>query len=280
MKHVLMRLQEYQKQASVSEKNIIDFLLREMEEASELSVHELAKKSFTSPSTVIRLCKKIGFRGYKEFRKAFIYEVAIRKESGLKQMDEIRQEDSLEEIVDKVTIKNIMSLENTIKLIDMEVLKRSVDLLVKADAIYLFGMGASLMVAQDAYLKFLRVHKLCVISSDVHSQYLQAMNAGKGSVAIILSYSGRTQEMIQCAEKLKKNGIPIILISKFGDSPLARFADCNLSVAATEYIVRSGAMSSRIAQLNIIDILYTAFINRDFENNIMRLQRTHIKKQE
>lgn len=86
MKHVLMRLQEYQKQASASEKNIIDFLLGEMEEASELSVHELARKSFTSPSTVIRLCKKIGFRGYKEFRKAFLYEVAIRKESGLKQI--------------------------------------------------------------------------------------------------------------------------------------------------------------------------------------------------
>ena len=280
MKHVLMRLQEYQKQASASENNVICFLLNEVETASELSVHELARRTFSSPSTVIRLCKKIGFRGYKDFRKAFLYEAAIRKESGMKQMEEIRREDSLEEIVNKVTVKNILSLENTVKLADMEILKRSVDLLEKADALYLFGMGASLMVAQDAYLKFLRVHKPCFISADVHSQYLQAMNAGKGSAAVILSYSGRTQEMIRCAEALKKNGVPIILISRFGDSPLARLADCNLSVAATEYIVRSGAMSSRISQLNMIDILYTAYINRDFEANMKRLQRTHIKKQE
>ena len=99
-------------------------------------------------------------------------------------------------------------------------------------------------------------------------------------MAIILSYSGQTQEMIRCAEELNKNGVPIILISRFGSSALAKMADCNLCVAATEYIVRSGAMSSRISQLNMIDILYTAYINRDFENNMRRLQRTHIRKQE
>lgn len=280
MKNVLMRLQEYVKQASATEKSVIIYLLEKTEEAGELNIHELAEKTYSSPSTVIRLCKKVGFDGYKDFRKSLLYELGIRKETGMKRMEEIRQEDSLEEIVNKVTIKNIVSLENTMKLVDLTVLKRSVDLLVKADAIHLFGLGASLVAAQDAYLKFLRVRKSCFISSDVHAQYLQAMNAKKDSVAIILSYSGRTQEMINCAEELNRNQVPIILISKFGDSPLAKMADCNLCVAATEYIVRSGAMSSRISQLNIIDILYTAYINQDFENNMRRLQRTHIKKQE
>ena len=66
-----MRLQEYQKQASASENNVICFLLNEVETASELSVHELARRTFSSPSTVIRLCKKIGFRGYKDFGRHF-----------------------------------------------------------------------------------------------------------------------------------------------------------------------------------------------------------------
>lgn len=280
MKHVLMRLQEYEKQASATEKNVIVFFLEKTEEAGELSIHEIAEKTYSSPSTVIRLCKKVGFNGYKDFRKSLLYETAVRKESTMKHMEEIRQEDSLEEIVNKVTVKNIMSLENTQKLIDLDVLRKSVDLLFNAENIYLFGLGASLVVAQDAYLKFLRICKPCFIGSDLHAQYLQAMNARKGSVAIILSYSGRTQEMIHCAEELNKNGVPIILITKFGSSPLAKMADCNLCVAATEYIVRSGAMSSRISQLNMIDILYTSYINRDFENNMKRLQRTHIKKQE
>lgn len=280
MKNVLMRLSEYQKQASTTEKSAIHYLLEHTEEAGELSIHELAEKVYVSPSTIIRLCKKIGFDGYKDFKKSLLYELGIRKETEMKRMEEIRKEDSLEELVHKVTMKNIVSLERTMKLVDLTILKQAVDLLVEADTVHLFGLGASLVVAEDIYLKFLRVHKPCFLSSDIHAQYLQAMNARKNSVAIMLSYSGRTQEMINCAEELNKNQVPIILISKFENSLLTQMADCNLSVAAMEYIVRSGAMSSRIAQLNVVDILYTAYINRDFENNMDRLQKTHIKKRQ
>ena len=149
MKHVLMRLQEYEKQASATEKNVILYFLEKTEEAGELSIYEIAEKTYSSPSTIIRLCKKVGFQGYKDFRKSLLYETAVRKESAMKHMEEIRQEDSLEEIVNKVTIKNIMSLENTQKLVDLDVLKKSVDLLVAAESVHLFGLGASLVVAQD-----------------------------------------------------------------------------------------------------------------------------------
>ena len=71
------------------------------------------------------------------------------------------------------------------------------------------------------------------------------MNIREGSIAIIISYSGMTKEMISCAKKIRKQDVPIILISRFDDSPLAKLADYNLSVAATEFIMRSGAMSSR-----------------------------------
>lgn len=279
MKNVLTRLQEYEKHASAAEKGVVTYLLKEPEIAGGLSIHKLAEKTFSSSSTIVRLCAKLGFDGYKDFQKSLFYELALRKESDIRRMEEIRKEDSLEEIVNKVTYKNIISLENSLKLIDVPVLEKCVELLCKSRTIYLFGMGASMLVARDAYLKFLRLHKSCLMSDDVHAQLLQAMNMDKDSVAIIISYSGLTQEMIACAKEIRKNEAPIILISRFEDSPLARLADYNLCVAATEYIVRSGAMSSRISQLNMIDILYTAYVNRDFENNIRQLERTHIRKE-
>lgn len=280
MKNVLVRLQEYSGNASAAEKGIIAYLLEKPEEVSQYSIHKLAKLTYSSPSTIIRLCHKIGFEGYKELQKSLLYELAIRKESDRKQLEEISYQDSLEEIVYKVTCKNIVSLENTMKLVDMPVLERCVALLCESKSIYLFGIGSSLLVAKDAYLKFLRVGKECFLSDDWHAQYLHALNIAKGSVALIFSYSGLTGEMITCAEEIKKAGVPIILISRFDDSPLARLADYNLCVASSEVIIRSGAMSSRISQLNMIDILYTAYINHDFEENIRRLKRTHIKKRE
>lgn len=81
MKHVLSRLQEYEKQASATEKNVIGYLLEKTEEAGELSIYDIAEKTYSSPSTIIRLCKKIGFQGYKDFRKSLLYETALRKES-------------------------------------------------------------------------------------------------------------------------------------------------------------------------------------------------------
>ena len=278
MKNVLVRLQEYSAQASGAEKGILSNLLTNPESFGGCSIHELAERTFSSPSTIIRLCHKTGFDGYKEFQKSLMYELAVRKEADKKQMDEIKRDDSLEAIVDKVTYKNIVSLENTRKLVDLPVLQRCVELLRECSSVYLFGMGSSLLVARDAYLKFLRVNKSCHVCDDWHAQLLQAMNIRPDCAAIIISYSGLTQEMIRCAKEIRQKGAPIIVISRFEESPLAKLADYNLCVAATEFIIRSGAMSSRISQLNMIDILYTAYMNCNFDDSMKQLRRTHINK--
>ena len=278
MKNVLIRIQEYKSGASETEKGIIEWILENSKEASESTIHTLAQKTFSSPATVIRFCHKIGFKGFKEFQRSLLYELAIRKQSNQSCMEDISGHDTLESIVDKVTYKTISSLENTRKLIDIRVLEKCVELLAESSSIYLFGLGSSLLVARDAYLKWLRIDKECFLCDDVHAQYLQAMNMKKGSVALIISYSGMTQEMIACGRIIKEKGLPIILISRFEDSPLSGLADYNLCVASTEVLVRHGAMSSRISQLNMIDILYTAYIGRDFEKNMEQLKKTHIRK--
>lgn len=278
MKSVLIRLQEYSDQASGAEKQAINYVLKNPEDAVKCNIYELAEKTFASPSTIIRLCRKIGFQGFKEFHKSLIYEVALRKSTNAEKKKEITHEDSLELIVDKVTYKNISSLENTRKLLDMQTLEACVDLITNSRTICLFGMGSSLLVAKDAYLKFLRINKPCIISDDWHAQLLQARNISKDDLAIVISYSGLTEEVLRCVTTVKEKGAPIIAITRFDDTPLSRMADYNLSVAATEFIFRSGAMSSRIAQLGIIDILYTAYINRQYESSITQFQYTHIDK--
>jgi DNA-binding MurR/RpiR family transcriptional regulator len=278
MKSVLVRLQEYEGKASGAEKGVIGFLLEHPDEVPQLNIHELAEETYSSASTIIRLCRKLGFHGYRDFSKSLVYELALRKSSYDERSKEITKEDSLEELVDKVTYKNIVSLEDTRKLIDLEVLQRCVSLIAEARTICLFGMGSSLLVAKDAYLKFLRINKPCIISEDWHAQYLQAKNMTKEDLAIAISYSGMTEEVLRCVSAVKENGATVIAVTRFEENPLAIIADYNLSVAATEFTFRSGAMSSRIAQLNIIDILYTAYVNRAYEENVMQFQRTHIEK--
>ena len=274
----LLRLRESSKSFSPTEQEVASHILANPQAVVDMSIHELAKYTFSSASTIVRLCHHTGYGGYKEFRKAVTYELAMREQNKRTEQKEIARSDSLEELIDKITYKNIISLEETKELLDVDVLQSCVDVLRRANVVYLFGLGASLCAAKDAYLKFLRLNKLCIINEDWHSQLLQARNATARDAALVISYSGATVEVIECMKALKENGTPIIAITRCVSTPVTEMADLKLYTAANESIFRSGAMSSRISQLNIIDILYTALANEQYDDSLEQLSRTHIHK--
>ncbi|MBD5098745.1 MAG: MurR/RpiR family transcriptional regulator [Clostridiales bacterium] len=261
MKSALLRLGESRDSMSATERAVADYLLGHQGEAMGLSIHQLAEKTFTSPSTVIRMCQHIGFKGYKEFRQAVTCEVAVRRLDQRQERGEITRSDSLDEIVDKVTYQNIMSLENTKSLIDTGTLQSCVDLLRSARTVLLFGLGASLCAARDLNLRFLRLNKPCVVNDDWHAQLLQAKNASRDDLAIVLSYSGETAEVVACVKALRENGAPIIAITRRVDSQVAELSDYCLYTTDNPSAAHSGAMATHISQLNVIDILFTAYAN-------------------
>jgi DNA-binding MurR/RpiR family transcriptional regulator len=280
MKSVLVRLREYQNKASSTEKMIIAYILNNPKKTSTMSVYELAEATFSSPASIIRLCKKNGFTGYKDLAKTLIYELGIRENSQAVNKDEITRADKIEDIIDKVTYKNIVTLEDTKSLIDHEIIAKCIELLQKSRNICLFGMGSSLLVAKDAHQKFTRLNKRCTVNDDWHIQLLTARYMSEEDLGIIISYSGETIEMIECAKAMKQSGAKIISITRYGTTPISELSDYVIYVAANEGIIRSGAMSSRISQLNIIDILYTGYVNTQYEKSIEQISKTHIRKRE
>ena len=212
MKSALLRLRESQDSMSATERAVSDYLLSHQGEAMGLSIHQLAEKAFASPSTVIRMCQRIGFAGYKEFRQAVTCEVAVRRMSQEQERREITQSDSLDDIVDKVTYKNIMSLEDSKNFIDTGTLQRCVDLLRESRTVLLFGLGTSLCAARDLNLKLLRLNKPCVVNDDWHAQFLQAKSASREDLAIVVSSSGETAEVVECMKALREQ-VPDVVIT-------------------------------------------------------------------
>lgn len=278
MSSALLRLRESSERFSATERGVAEKILADPQMVVDLSVHELAQKTFSSASTIVRMCSHTGYSGYKEFRRAVTYELARREQTRRDEQKELCRSDSMEQIIDKITYANILSLEETRDLMDVSVLRDCVELLRGAQVIYLFGMGASLCAAKDAYLKFLRLNKLCVINEDWHSQLVQSCNATSRDAALVFSYSGNTVEVIECMKKLKKNGTPIIAITRCVQSPVSELADHRLYTAANESLFRSGAMSSRMSQLNVVDILFTALANENYEQSVNQLSKNYIQK--
>lgn len=280
MSSALLRLRECSQRFSSTERGVAERILAEPQLVVDLSIHELAQKTFSSPSTIVRMCSHTGYSGYKEFRRAVTFELARREQTRQSEQKDLQRSDSLEQIIDKITYANILSLEETRDLMDVSILRAGAEVLRQARVIYLFGLGASLCAAKDAYLKFLRLNKLCVINEDWHSQLVQSCNATDQDAALVFSYSGVTTEVIECMRNLKKNGTPIIAITRCVSSPVSDLADYRLYTAANESLFRSGAMSSRMSQLNVVDILFTILANSDYERSLSQLARTHIKKSE
>lgn len=279
MKNVLLRLRESQSAMSGTEATIAKYICANPEEAAHLTVRELAERTWSSPSSVVRLCRFVGFDGYKEFRQELLLDVHSLGDTGSHEEAELDGTASIPEIIDSITKRNIQCLEDTRYLLNAEDVASCVELLRKARTILLFGIGASLCVARDAYLKFLRVDKPCVLNDDWHSQLLQARNATAEDVGIVFSYSGQTAEMVECIKAMKENGAPVIAVTRSAPSPVAKLADHRLHTATNEFTFRIGALSSRMAQLNVVDILYAGFVNAEYDYCMKRFVRTHIFKE-
>ncbi len=278
MKNVLILLRENLAQMNNAERAAGDYVLSHPHEASSLSIHELAEESFTSVSAVVRMCKSLGFHGYKDFRKTLTVELALQDESMVLSEDEIRKGDSTEEIIRKITWQNMQSLQDTQRLMDPEVLNRCAEKMAECDRVLLFGMGASFITARDAYLKLLRISKPCVISEDWHLQLVTARSSTRKDLAIIISYSGHTEEMITCAKAMKENKTTILAITRPVKSPISDLADLKLYTTSSESLFRTAAMASRISSLDIIDILYTAYASMNYDHSLRQLRKTHIEK--
>ena len=242
MRSILLSLAELKHSASGVPAQIAAYIYSNPDSAAALNIRALANKTYTSPSSVIRLCRTLGFHGYKDFRHALLLEIASFGNQISHSERELRPEDSITSIINTITQKNVQVLLDSQHILDPDVVEACVNLLRSSRSILLFGIGASLCAAKDAYLKFLRLNKPCCVSEDWHAQLLQARNASSEDAAIIFSYSGQTQEMAACMKALRENRTKCIAITRFADSQVSRLADYKLYIAANEALFRSGAM--------------------------------------
>lgn len=278
MPNALIRLKENLHALPGTEKVVGEYILSHLDEMNNMSIQKLARKSYVSTSSIIRMSRLIGYRGYKEFKEDLIVSIALENENKVLSNNDISKDDTVEDIVYKITMTNIQSLYETQSITSIPSIKKSIDLMRSADNILLYGLGASYISAKDLYIKLLRINKPCTLNEDWHLQLLSARNSKPNDVAIVFSYSGQTQEIIECVKELKKNKTPIIAVTRCVETQISLLSDIRLYTTSNESLFRSAAMSSRISSLNIVDILYTCYANSTYSYTIKQLKRTHITK--
>lgn len=270
----LVRLREIIQTITPSERKVASYILEQPQRLVGMSVAQLAEQSGGSQAAVIRLCKSAGFKGYQELMLKVAGDLQEeRQPQGGYQ--EIRPNDSIDQLIDNISANNIQSIRDTIKILDSGQVKEAIAALMEAKRIFFFGIGVSNLIATDAQHKFLRINRPCFAFTDADLQLISSVMLTPQDVVVGISYSGQTPVTAECMRLAREAGACTISLTRYGNTPISMLADIALHTSSTESNLRSGATSSRIAQLNVIDILYLGIASQDYERSLQALDRTH-----
>lgn len=262
---------EFELEFSESEKEIAKYILNHGEAVLSMSVKELAKHTYTSPATIVRLCKKIGLEGYNDFKIKYSAELQYdlqhtdRKDVNFP----FQKDDSHPLICHKLASLSQEVIADTVKLIDFNQLHQIVDLIYHYPTIDIYGSGNSLLAAMSFQ------HKMMRISRDVNlrvlhgEQIFMSYNTNPDRIGMIISYSGETNEVIQIAQTLKEKKTPLIVLTSIGDNRLSHYADYILNIGSREKIfTKIAPFASQISMEYLLNVIFSCLFQKDYEQNI------------
>ncbi|MBB4938157.1 DNA-binding MurR/RpiR family transcriptional regulator [Streptosporangium album] len=261
-----------------SERRIAELVIDDPAGAANLSIAELAARCETSTTSVVRFYQRMGYAHFKDFRIDLAREVAREEltKSNLPEVSgDIDRHDSLEEIVSKVAMNETLSIADTARALDTEALGRAVELVLSARRIDSFGVGASALVGLDFQQKLSRIGRTAINWHDSHSAWTSAATLDDTCVAVAVSHTGATVDTVEFLAIARKSGAATVAITNFRESPLAATADVTLTTAARETQFRSGALGSRIAQLMVVDCLFTGVAQASYDESMAALRDTY-----
>ena len=250
-----------------AEKKVATFVLEQPEKILYMSITDLAEACKVGDTSVFRFCKTLKLKGYQEFKVALAQGLPSDEEGVAQMSDKISETDTVEDITKKVLMTNMAALEETYRLIDIDDISKAVEWLIEAERVVFFGVGASLMTAMEAMNKFIRITPKVECVSDPHIQSMRASLLTPKDVAIIISYSGSTKDMIDIASIVKNTGAKSICITRFMKSPLTSYSDLTLLCGANEGPLQGGSLSAKISQLYLLDIVYMEYFKRTFKTS-------------
>jgi DNA-binding MurR/RpiR family transcriptional regulator len=273
MNNIFLKISESIDSLASREKLIAKYILKHKDKVIKMTITQLAESSKTSPASIVRFYHKIGYNSYRDFQQSLFH--GVFSEDAQREDDIYALEKrnpltlSVEDTITIVTQLNVESLINTLKIIDMEEVTAAVHAINEANHVGFYALSGSRSVADDAVFKFERLGVNCRSYSSPHSQLLSAKTMSEKDVAVFISYSGETKDLIEAANAANKRGIKTISITRYGETTLKEICAINIQHSSIGRSLRTISTRSRVVQQNIIDILHISLAK--FRTEFMEL---------
>lgn len=269
---VLPILRSVYQDLTKSEQRIASYIMENAARIMEQTIPELAGNTKSSEITISRFCKKLGFSGLQALKIALAAELS---NSGEMEFREIGDKDTEEQVAAKV-FQNIMDgLQDTLKILDFQQVAKAVQVLQKARRVAVYGYGNSATVCQDIETRFMRFGMVIQAYADMSQQLTSASLLTKEDVVIAVSHTGATIKLLEAVRVAKRAGAPVIVITSYAQSNLAKLGDVVLTGMGREVHYSSESVASRLIHMAITDVLYTAMARSNpesYHDNIAKMR--------
>lgn len=232
-----------------SEQKVATFVQRNLGKVIYYSVTDLADEAGVGETTVLRFCRKIGLKGYQEFKLTIA--------QNLSESESDQDNSDASNFVQSIRGNTIKAIENTASMIIEDDLEAAIELMNNARTISFFGVGTSGITAMDAKSRLLRIGRSSEAITDSHLQAMSAATLTAEDVVVGISISGSTRDTLESLEIAKIAGAKIIAITYYSRSPITQFADIVLLAGAKESPLEGGSLTAKISQLFVVDLLCT-----------------------
>jgi DNA-binding MurR/RpiR family transcriptional regulator len=255
---------------------VAEVILADPAAAARSTIVELAERSGTSPATVTRFCRALGFDGYADLRLGIAAETGRARSAGWT-VDigrEIQPGDPLERVLGQIMAADTRALHDTAARIDLRAVGRAAAAIAAAPRVAVFGAGGRALVGEEMQVSLHRIGVPVWAWTDVHNGLAGVALSRPGDVALGISHSGETGETIEVLAEAGSRGAATVAVTSRARSPLAELADIVLLTAAQATTFRPDALSARHPQLIVLDLLYVAVAQRTHERSHAAFQRT------
>lgn len=238
-----------------SEKKVAEYILNsKKEEITRITITELATKCGTSEATIARFVKKAGFETFQDFKLTLALdnnEDIFEEEKDIT----IFKNDSPQEILRKVKLGSLKSIESTTSILDINKFLQAANFIRSAKRIEIYGVGSSSAVAKILQYKLTRLGFPSYALEDPHMQAISAATLNFGDLAIGISQSGSTKDTVDSLNVAKKHGATTISLTEHANSPITKSSDVVLEIFSGENPVKTSAGRSILVQIFAVEIL-------------------------
>ena len=265
-KNVYAAIQSQYSTLSKVGKRIADYILADPVHITSISIQQMAAELDIAESSIIRFCKIVGCAGFSEV-KLLLAKYSPKSVRTI--FEDLSETDSISTISESVFSRNIDTLERALQLLDFEKIEQAVGVLSRAENILILGVGASGTIAEDFYIRLMRIGIRAVSLTDSHLMQIQASQCGPDTAVIAISHTGKTREIVSAVRTARECGAPTIGITGYPDTPLKEVSDICRELYSPEQLF----VSPRVAQFSLIDTLYVSLAIRRKDSVVQNIER-------